>query len=165
MYRTGHLGTSLLVFAPVGYLLVVAGYPVAAFVTGATMLWLTMLPDVDHRLPLVPHRGPTHSLLFAGAVGAAFAVLGGFLGEQVVALPPEGLVPLGFVVGFVAVGAHLLADLLTPAGVPLFWPLSDRRHSLDLTRADSTVANSLLLLLGLAVVGGVAFLLLQGPGG
>lgn len=162
MYRTGHLGTSLLVFAPVGYLLVVAGYPVAAFVTGATMLWLTMLPDVDHRLPLVSHRGPTHSILFAGAVGAGFAVLGGYLGEQVVALPREGLVPLGFVVGFVAVGAHLLADLLTPAGVPLFWPLSDRRQSLSLTRADSAVANSLLLLLGLAAVGGLAFLLLQG---
>lgn len=165
MYRTGHLGTSLLVFAPVGYLLVVAGYPVAAFVTGATMLWLTMLPDVDHRLPLVPHRGPTHSLLFAAVVGAGFAALSAFVGGQVVSLPREGLVSLGFVVGFVAIGAHLLADLLTPAGVPLFWPLSDRRHSLRLTRADSVVANSLLLLLGLLVVGGVAFLLLQGQGG
>lgn len=162
MYRSGHLGTSLLVFAPLGYLLVVAGYPVAAFVTGATMLWLTMLPDVDHRLPLVPHRGPTHSLFFAAAVGGAFAAISAFVGDQFVAFPRADLVSFGFLVGFVAVGAHLLADMLTPSGVPLLWPLSDSTFSLSLSRADNAVVNALLFLLGLAAVGAVAFHVLQG---
>ena len=47
------------------YLLVAVGQPLAALLTGGAMLWLAMLPDVDHRVPGIPHRGPTHSLLFA----------------------------------------------------------------------------------------------------
>ncbi|MFC6736585.1 metal-dependent hydrolase, partial [Halolamina salina] len=54
MYRTGHLGVSMLVFAPIGYLLVAVGLPLAALATGGAMLWLAMLPDVDHRIPGVP---------------------------------------------------------------------------------------------------------------
>jgi inner membrane protein len=76
VYRKGHLGVSLLAFAPVGYALVALGYPVLAYATGGAMLWLAMLPDLDHRIPLVSHRGVTHTLLCAAAVGAAFAAGG-----------------------------------------------------------------------------------------
>lgn len=163
MYRTGHVGVSLLVFAPLGYLLMAAGMPVAAFVTGAAMCWLTMLPDVDHRLPLVPHRGPTHSLLFAVAVGGVFAVLGSQISPTVVspslALPP--LAPFGFVVGFVAVVAHLAADALTPSGIPLFWPLSTRRYRFVVARADNPVANYVLFAMGIFAVATLALLSVQ----
>lgn len=162
MYRTGHLGVSLLVFAPVGHLLVSAGLPVAAFVVGATMCWLSMLPDVDHRLPFVPHRGPTHTLLFAVAVGVAFAGVGVAAGPAITEFvpPPFATVPtsgfsVGFV-GFVAVAAHLLGDVLTPAGVPLLWPLSARRYSLSVARANNVVANYLLFALGAFAVVTVA---------
>jgi inner membrane protein len=154
VYRSGHLGVSLLVFAPIGYLLVDAGFPVAAFVTGVAMCWLTMLPDVDHRLPFVSHRGPTHSLLFAVAVGVAFAGVA-TLGVDALTLFESDLptvVPFGFFVGFVAVVAHLLGDVLTPAGVPLFWPLSGRRYSVSLTRADNRFANAGLFALGVFAV-------------
>jgi inner membrane protein len=46
--------------------------------------------------------------------------------------------------------SHLASDALTPAGVPLLWPLSDRRYSLDVVRADSTVGNYGLLVAGVA---------------
>lgn len=163
MYRTGHLGVSLLVFAPVGFLLVSAGAPLAAFFTGGAMLWLAMLPDVDHRLPLIAHRGPTHSLLFAGLVGTAFAGAGllltslgaGTLGTELLGLdivPGVGLATFGFAVGFLSVVAHLLGDVLTPAGVNLFWPL-ETEYSLSLTRADNTFANLGLFLLGVFTIG------------
>lgn len=154
MYRSGHLGVSLLVFAPLGFLLVDAGFPIAAFLTGVAMCWLTMLPDVDHRLPVVSHRGPTHSLLFAVVVGAAFAGVAAVAADalSLFAADLPAVVPFGFFVGFVAVAAHLLGDLLTPAGVPLFWPLSGRHYSISLARADSRVANAALFVLGIFAV-------------
>ncbi|MFB6220126.1 MAG: metal-dependent hydrolase [Halolamina sp.] len=172
MYRTGHLGVSLLVFAPIGYLLVAAGSPLAALVTGGAMLWLAMLPDVDHRLPLISHRGPTHSLLFAVLIGGAFGGAGLLLEEVgaggavaellgLAAFPGVGLPAFGFAVGFSAIAAHLLGDVLTPAGVNLFWPAS-REYSLYITRADNTLANYGLFLLGLFAVAAAGVLALQG---
>ena len=161
MYRTGHLGVSLLVFAPIGYLFLAAGEPLAAVVTGGTMLWLSMLPDVDHRIPGVPHRGPTHSLLFAVLVGVAFAGAGAMLAEGL-GIGDRALLPThGFFLGFVTVGAHLLGDVLTPAGVNLFWPWG-REFSLSLTRADSTIANYGLFLGGVFTVAALGALTLQG---
>ena len=161
MYRIGHLGVSLLVFAPMGYLLVAAGQPLAALVTGGAMLWLAMLPDVDHRIPGIPHRGPTHSLLFAALVGGAFAGAGALLADGLGTFDRARLTTFCFLVGFVSVGAHLLGDVLTPAGVNLFWPWG-REFSLYVTRADNTIANYGLFLLGVFAVAAAGALAVQG---
>lgn len=155
MFKKGHLGVSLLVFAPVGYLLVSRGFPALAVVGGFGMIWFTMLPDVDHRLPLIDHRGPTHSLVFAALVGGVGWAVGTAV-ETVLAVDIS-LATFGFAIGALTVFAHLLGDLLTPAGVPLLWPLSGRTVSLSLTPANSAVANRGLFGLGLLVtVGWVA---------
>ncbi|PTQ51909.1 MAG: Membrane-bound metal-dependent hydrolase YdjM, induced during SOS response [Hydrogenibacillus schlegelii] len=86
----------------------------------------SLLPDIDHpgsklgrRVPVISHimylfghRGVTHSLLFVLILAAA----GHFAWT-----PAYGL----------ALGAavHIAADMFTPSGVPLFWPLG-RRYSL-----------------------------------
>lgn len=57
------------------------------------------------------HRGITHSALAVGMCAWAAGMWGGQM----------GIWPL--VVGYVS---HLLADGLTPAGVPLLWPLKTR---------------------------------------
>jgi len=152
MYRKGHLGVSLLVFAPVGYTLVRLGYPVVAAVTGGVMLWFTMLPDVDHRLPMIEHRGPTHSLAFAALVGGVGAALG--VAAQSVVSVGLPLPAVGFAIGALTVLAHLIGDTLTPMGVNYFWPVSTRTLSLSLTRADNHWANSGLFGLGLLVTAG-----------
>mgnify|MGYP000170271718 CR=1 FL=1 len=152
MYRKGHLGVSLLVFAPVGYWLVSVGEPEAAMLTGVVLLWFAMLPDIDHRLPVIEHRGVTHSLVFAGLVGGLFAVVGVALGD-VVRVAGLGLGTFGFLLGVLTVGAHLVGDALTPAGVPLLWPLP-QTYSLSLTRADNTLANYGLFVVGIVVTGG-----------
>jgi len=147
VYRTGHYGVSLLVYAPVGLALILLGHPAAAVAAGAGVVWLATLPDIDLRLPGVPHRGPTHSLPFALLVGA---VLGG---AALVAAEPLGVGnPVGVAVlaagtGVFGVCAHLLGDAITPSGVPLFWPVGDS-YSLSLTTADSTVWNYGLFALG-----------------
>lgn len=149
MYRNGHIGVSLLVFAPVGYWLVSVGEPEIALVTGVLMVWLAMLPDIDHRLPVVEHRGITHSLLFATVVGGAFAAVGWLL-SGTFTVAGIGLTTVGFLLGFLIVFAHLIGDTLTYAGVAYLWPWQ-RTFSLAVTEADSTVANYGLLAGGVGV--------------
>ena len=148
MRKEGHWGTALLCYAPVGSA-VLGSRPALALAGGIAVLALARLPDVDLRLPLVPHRGPTHSLLFAALVGATLAGVATLLAAR---LPPSlaasWLVPFAAAVGAFGVGTHLLADALTPSGVPLFWPLSSRRFTVGLVRTNSAVANWGLLALG-----------------
>ncbi|MFB6157385.1 MAG: metal-dependent hydrolase [Haloferacaceae archaeon] len=157
MYRKGHYGVSLLVFAPVGFALVAAGRPGLALLTGGTMVWLATLPDADLRVPGLTHRGATHTLGFAALVGAGFA-LAGVLAARPLGADGALFGTYGFALGALAVVAHLVADLLTPAGVALLWPLSGRRYSLSVTTADDPVWNYGLLAVGVlaataAVVG------------
>jgi inner membrane protein len=159
MYRTGHYGVSLLLYAPVGLALLLAGYPAVCLLGGAAMLALAPLPDYDLRVPFVEHRGPTHTLAFALIVGA---VLGGasYVSAPALGLDPRVAGVAGAFVGTYGIVAHLVGDVLTPAGIAPFWPVSSRNYSLSVTRADSTVANIALLALGVfvtvvaAVVGG-----------
>lgn len=122
-----------------------------ALALGAAMAG-SLLPDIDHpsswlgrRLwpvskplsMLIGHRGLTHSLL---------AVVGGLMLFQMV--QPSPLVarlvePL--VVGYLS---HLAADALTPAGVPLLWPVK-RRFGLALCATGGVME---LLVVGLALV-------------
>lgn len=157
MYKTGHWGAALLVYAPVGYLLLRSD-PLVAFVGGGVVLWLATLPDVDHRLP-VRHRGPTHSLLFLALVAGTLGAVGGALGAEssrvAETLPGVGL---GVVLGTVAIGSHLLADMLTPMGVNPFWPVPAKPVSLYVTRSDNPVANYALFGLGVAASVGVLYL-------
>lgn len=153
MYRNGHYGVALLAFAPVGVALVTAGFTEFALAVGAGVLWLAMLPDVDHRLPGVSHRGITHTVWFALLVGAALGAVGFAVGRVGGGAPygPEALTLVGAATGVLSVGAHLLADALTPMGVRPFWPLSGRKFTLSVVTADSRVGNYGLLSLGVFV--------------
>jgi inner membrane protein len=110
-----------------------------------------MLPDVDHRLPVIEHRGITHSLLFAALIAGLFGAVGTALAGAF-SVAGMGLGVFGVLLGVLVVGAHLVGDALTPAGVPLLWPLP-QHYSLSVTRADNTLANYGLFLLGIAVTG------------
>lgn len=156
MLKSGHYGAALLLYAPVGFVLLSTD-PVAAFAAGVAVLALARVPDYDLYVPWTRHRGPTHSLLFVvlfagGLAGLALAV------TRHLGLEPFPAVHLAAVVGVVAVASHLLADALTPYGVPLLWPLSDRRFSLDLTLSTNPVANYGLLVVGVGLTAAIAYL-------
>ena len=153
MYRNGHYGVALIAFAPVGVSLVTAGFTEFAFVVGAGALWLAMLPDVDHRLPGISHRGPTHTVWFALLVGAALGAVGFAVGRVGFGAPygPETLALVGAATGLLSVGAHLAADALTPMGIRPLWPLTGRKVTLSVVTADSRVGNYGLLSLGVFV--------------
>lgn len=87
----------------------------------------SLAPDLDHPksiisgyLPgiggaarlLISHRGPTHTAVFAAAIIALL-----------LALAVPSIIILAAAAGM---ASHLLADMMTPAGIPLAWPLSRR---------------------------------------
>lgn len=154
MYRKGHYGAALLAFAPLGFGLTATGYPEAALVLGAVVVGLTPLPDYDQRVPGIDHRGVTHTLGFALLVGAVVGGAGFLAGRSAGPAGATVLGGAGFVAGTLSMLAHLAADVVTPAGIAPFWPLSSRNYSLDLVRAANTPANYLLLLLGVVAAAG-----------
>ena len=153
MHANGHYGAALLAYAPIGYRMV-GNDPALAALGGFVVVGLATLPDIDLRLSGVPHRGPTHSLFFLGGVAWALGAATNWLGLPTVS-PLSGMpsVEFGVLIGLVGVGSHLLADVITPAGLNVLWPLPLPTLSLSLTEAGNQVANFGLLVIGIAASG------------
>jgi inner membrane protein len=141
---------ALLAYAPVGFVLVAAGAENLAIVGAGVVLALSMVPDVDQSLPFVTHRGITHTVWFAIAVGLALGWAGFALGSGHEPSATRALALFGFGLGTLSILAHLLADALTPMGVRPFEPIGGGTYSLDLARAGNPLGNGLLLVCGLA---------------
>lgn len=155
MYKYGHFGVALLTYAPLGFSLLIVGQRTLALVALPVMVFFATLPDYDQRIPLIKHRGVTHTLWFALAVGGVLGALGSaaFWEQGTVIALTAGL--FGFVFGTASIVSHLLADVITPAGIRPFWPLSKRKYTLGIVRAANPIANYLLLFLGVVAVAGV----------
>lgn len=150
MYRNGHVGAALLAYAPIAAIVVAVGLEGLAIGGGAVAVGLASLPDADQRVPFVSHRGVTHTVQFAVAVGVLLGVGAGLISEGGGPLSAFALGSFGFVVGTVTLLSHIAADALTPMGVE---PFNDGRHySYDVTRAANPVANYVLLGLGVGAI-------------
>lgn len=153
MYLLGHLGIALLVFAPVGFLLVRTGRSRPAWFGGAALILLATAPDVDLYLASVSHRGITHTVWAALALGLLFALVG--WGRPEWGGTRRGSsAGFGFFAGTTSVLTHLAGDVLTPMGIRPFHPLAGSKFSLGLVLAGNQEAN-----VGLFVVGSAVFFL------
>lgn len=154
MHREGHVGAALVAYAPLGALTMGVGFDELAILGAFGAVGLAMAPDIDMRIPGVRHRGITHTVWFALAVGGVCAILGAYIGASQGILALLGLAIWGFLIGALTIGAHLLADALTPAGVRPFIPYRAREYSLAVARASNPIANYVLLALGVGAVAG-----------
>jgi inner membrane protein len=131
-------------------------WPVSRLTSLNVSFSLSMLPDLDMKLPGVKHRGITHTVWFAVVAGLACGLVGLALAPVLAPLLVPGAGPTGrlVVAGFLAyvgvhsVLTHLLADVLTPMGIEPFAPLDGRNYSLDLWKASNPAANYGLLAVG-----------------
>jgi len=133
-----------------------AVFGVLGLVMSLVAVAVCRLPDIDHDYAWLAHRGPTHTIWFAIGI-AALVVTGGYAWLSV--LPVDlPILPLALLLGatvFLGLLSHLFADALTVGrgdhAIKPFHPLSPHALRLGLVRADSRLANALLL------VGGVLF--------
>jgi inner membrane protein len=69
------------------------------------------LPDIDHPLPFVKHRGITHCLLICLLIAIAFVVI-------------KEYVLLGIFMSYLT---HIIADMFNGKGCPLLYPFYKKR--------------------------------------
>ncbi|MDQ2051312.1 metal-dependent hydrolase [Natronolimnohabitans sp. A-GB9] len=150
MYQVGHYGAALLTYAPLGTAVALTGNETTALVGALVCVALSTLPDCDHQLPFLEHRGPTHSFVFALLVGGGLAAVTAVFVDATSPLLGVGVVAFAFVVGTLSIVSHILADALTPMGVRPFWPLSSRHYTLEVTTAANPLANYALFGIGTA---------------
>lgn len=150
MHKTGHIGAALLVYSPMGLVLLLSGLDELAVLGGIGMIALATLPDCDQQLPIIAHRGPTHSLLFALVLGTILGAAGFVFGGAVVGISATTMGLFAFFIGMLAILSHLAADVITPMGVRPLWPLSRWHYSANIVRAKNPIANYLFFALGVA---------------
>ena len=161
MYRRGHVGLALLAYAPMAFALSSRGAVGALALGLGCAVCFGVVPDLDRRLPLVSHRGITHTVLggLLGCLGAAAAV-GVLLATTdppatgSAGPPIPAAAALVFVASFLGFSSHLFGDVLTPMGIAPFWPGSGRRYTFDVVAADSPRANAALSWIGRSVLAG-----------
>ena len=152
VYRKGHVGASLVVYAPFGFLVTALVSIEVGLVGAAGVASLAMVPDLDTRIPFVKHRGITHTVWFALLIGLAFGLVGLAVGLQTGVVEALLFGGAAFLFGAVTIVSHLLADALTPMGIRPYAPVSDTEYTLDLFTAANPLANYGLLGLGGVVV-------------
>ncbi|MFT4920880.1 MAG: inner membrane protein [Haloarculaceae archaeon] len=174
MYRTGHLGAALCCGAPGILAFQALTEPLLAGIWLSGLVATASLPDIDQRLP-IPHRGPTHSLLFAvvvsSIVAGATAVLVETVATSTLTTLFDGVLELdrplvlaGVAGGSALVGilSHLLADAITVGrgafAIKPLWPVRARTLRFGLTTADSTRWNYGLFVVGTTAVVGATVL-------
>jgi len=146
------------------------------------------LPDRDQRIPMLKHRGFTHTFVFALLMGAGTGLASylfasadpnafvNYVLRTVNQLPVVALdtgvtsMPLfpdpvvfgmfGFSIGTLGIVSHIAGDIFTPSGIAFLWPITSKRYTLNWWNAASPVANKGLLITGWIVFG--ATLLLVG---
>lgn len=160
MYVFGHLGISLLLYAPIAAWYMHADATTTAVLGGVVMLVLAPLPDVDEYTELLAHRGITHSVWFAGFVGLVLGSVAAIVGSLApIAADPVLLgVQLG-ILGTLAILGHLAGDVITPMGIKPFAPLSEWHYTFEFTYSKEPRANQLFLgsgLLATAIAIGVS---------
>jgi len=166
MYRLGHQGINLVLFAPVLFAFLVAGFPLAGALGAVVVFTTASLPDIDISLPVIDHRGITHTVWAALAVGLvggtlAWLVAGAFT-DLVGALGLSRAVVgayVGGVLSFSVLG-HLVGDVLTPMGIAPWYPVSTRSYTLSVCPAKSWLANRLLFAGGIGATSAVVGMVL-----
>jgi len=151
MYPPGHVGLTALLFAPVVCWFRLTGRRRTATECLTVAIVLSLLPDIDALLPGLVHRGVTHTPVAAIVAGGAVAVLVRYHDGSGLGLAGEHAA-LPYLVGTAGVVSHLLADVVTPMGIRLLFPLRETVYTLAIVPARSPAANTLLLVTGVAAI-------------
>jgi membrane-bound metal-dependent hydrolase YbcI (DUF457 family) len=120
---------------------------VLVLLSSTIALTLASIPDIDERMPkrLVHHRSGISHSIFTIVVCASLSYV------LLSPYPPFELLIIPALTA--AVASHILLDVLTKSGCPLFWPLSHRNFSVHLCKYDNPLANALIVFLSsLAII-------------
>lgn len=143
----GHVGTALIVYAPVAYVLLRFDNDRRMWFGVLVLLGVVMGPDVDMYVAGLAHRGITHTVWTALLVGILVAgIAWGFI--PVARARRISVAVFGFQVGALGIIVHLLGDVVTPMGIRPLYPVYREPYSIELVLATDAQANTGLLIAG-----------------
>lgn len=158
MYKSGHMGVSLLLYSPVLFALLYFEKLFLASVGLVIVASFASIPDLDFKVPRVKHRGYSHSLIGAVVIAIPIGIVGYFghfyLAQLLTALDIQSQYSsqfigiYSFVMGYFAVLTHYAGDIVTPSGIPILAPYSKHNYSLSLFYAKNRWANGIAFFLG-----------------
>lgn len=141
MNHKGHTGLTLLILAPIFFLLNLKDFNSVATLIFA--VGFSSLPDIDLNFEIA-HRTYTHNILFAIIAGIAFGLLFNYAGMWLV----------GFMGAFLGTVCHLFGDILTYMAFNPLWPFRDIEIALGWFSSNDKGVNN-----GMMTLGSLAFFL------
>jgi inner membrane protein len=147
MNQLGHWGIVLFVFSFVVFGLVARERIRAAQVVTVVALGLGIAPDVDLYIAEVAHRGVTHTVWAALAVGVVLGAVA-WVAEPFALVDRREESFYGFLTGTLGTCCHLLGDIITPMGIEPLSPILAQSHTFDLVYAHNRPANVIMLVVG-----------------
>lgn len=145
MKKEGHIGMSLIFFAPIVYALTLFDMFILAAVGFFAALFLASIPDKDLDWEIFEHRGFTHTIWFAIILGSLFASLVYIIGAD------NTRIIASFVVGFTAIVSHIAGDV-TKDGIKPFSPISNKKYFSGRLSASNNKLNRTTLYIGVALM-------------
>lgn len=179
MERSGHLGLALLFISPVTIIATILVSPVWGVFTTIIAISVFHIPDLDQKVPTIKHRGISHTIWAALALGSISGAIAFWATTRLYNNPPAFLTetlqftPTSPIIAATIVSisilivylSHILGDILTTGSAyfgmdirPLF-PVSKSSFQLRIFNSDSLMWNILFFSIGAAVHGGLLYLL------
>lgn len=174
MYKNGHRGINALLYAPIAAAVIHFTDIILAIIGAVIFIGVARLPDLDRHfdnnmnsnrsklwqyIP-ISHRGFTHTIWFAlllSPLGSALTIILGT--AYTTTYPVELFAVYGGTLTVLGLTGHLIGDMITPAGIHPFKPLSDRKIGFGFVNASNTIANY-----GFLIIGGITLLTVLGWG-
>lgn len=168
MYKSGHIGISLIMYAPIFALLMYNSHPWFALLGLIFVATFSPFPDKDINTPLFQHRGISHSILASVVFTLVIGILAYFFITVVTIIPvPEApFVSFFMFIAFLTYISHLVGDYITPAGIRPYNPKNKKRiKSKNNIYAKNMIANWLFFAFGWLLIIGLGLLALGAVAG
>jgi len=151
MHSEGHIGLGMLFYAPVAFSLSYFDLMSVMALGLVCAVFFSYAPDFDMQLPLVSHRGATHTLVAGAIASSVVAALAGYLvvsGSYPIDTHVVVLTGATFGAAFLGFLSHLAGDVITPMGIRPLRPWSKKKYTLDLMYAKNERANEAFATIG-----------------
>ena len=138
-----HIAMSIALYLALNKFIIIDDKPIILVVI--FLILGSLIVDIDSKNSLIgrftpfhhflKHRGITHTLIAAIIISLPFMIYDESLG-------------IIFLFGYLS---HLLGDMMTPMGIKLFYPISNRRYSLNLIKVGSKEEQFVFVLMVLYI--------------
>lgn len=161
MNSYGHYGIAMLLYSPILFIFTLQDFFLLGLVGVLAVFLLSRTPDIDYYIPLITHRGITHTIWFAVVIGFLLSMPFDSTGSITLFGHPVPYRLIAFTFGSYSVITHIIGDSLTPSGVRPFMPFIMTRYSMTIVRSGSNIGNGIFFVIGClsllcaAIAGGI----------